>query len=498
MSRPEEAPKRVVALADLAAADRAADEAGLPLATLMDRAGRAVAAAMRARWAPSPVTVLCGPGNNGGDGYVAAQALREAGWPVAVVALAPPHGPAANAAAQAWGAEPGGAQGAERALESADLVVDALFGAGLSRPLDAPTRALLAHAAQDGGRPLVAIDLPSGLAGDDGRVAEGVQAATLTVTFAARKRAHVLEPAASLCGELVVADIGLGPHLCAQGPPTWVNGPSLWAHAYPWPRTSTYKTQRGRLLVVSGGAHATGAARLAARAGLRIGAGLVTVMSPPSALIVNAAALEAVMVRPFADAQALGAAATEAQAVVIGPAAGVGERTASNVHALAATGARLVVDADALTSFKADPSALFALLEEGDVLTPHPGEFERIFPGLLAASAQRIDAAREAARRAGAVVLLKGGDTVVAHPDGRAAVNTVRAPWLATAGSGDTLAGMIGGLIVQGMTSFDAACCAAWLHAEAGRRHGPGLISEDLAELIPGVLRHLDDRRPVT
>ena len=489
------APEEVRTVADLAAADRAAAAAGTPLATLMERAGAAVADAMRARWAPQPVGVLCGPGDNGGDGYVAARRLREAGWPVRVAALGPPRGEATVAAAAAWGGEVAGPEGATAALDGALLVVDALFGAGLSRAVEGAAGELLAAAAS-GGRALVAVDLPSGLQGDTGED-HGAQAAALTVTFAARKPAHVLEPGASLCGEVVVADIGLAPHLSPATPPTWVNGPALWAARYPWPPVSTHKTARGRLVVMGGGVSSTGAARLAARAGLRIGAGLVTLLCPPSALTVYAGTLEAVMVRACADAAAVGAAAAQAQAAVIGPAAGVGARTADNLRALAATGAALVVDADALTSFRDDPAALFALLDARDVLTPHPGEFERVFPGLLAGSAQRIDAARAAARRAGAVVLLKGGDTVVAHPDGRAAVSTVRAPWLATAGSGDTLAGLIAGLLAQGADSFDAACAGAWLHAEAGRRHGPGLIAEDLAERIPAILSDLYDRRPL-
>ena len=488
------APADIRSIAELAAADRAAAAAGAPLATLMARAGAAVADAVRARWAPQPLVVLCGPGDNGGDGYVAARRLREAGWPVRVVALAAARSEATAAAAAAWGGEVAAPSEAAAALDGAALVVDALLGAGLSRPVQGAAAELLAAAAT-GRRALVAVDLPSGLAGDTGED-HGAQAAALTITFAARKRAHVLEPAASLCGEVVVADIGLSPHLAAAQPPTWVNGPALWAARYPWPGASTHKTARGRLVVVGGGVSSTGAARLAARAGLRIGAGLVTLACPPAALLVYAGALEAVMVRACADAAALGAAAANAQAAVIGPAAGVGARTADNLRALAATGAALVVDADALTSFRDDPAALFALLDARDVLTPHPGEFERVFPGLLAGSPERIEAAREAARRCGAVVLLKGADTVVAHPDGRAAVNTVRAPWLATAGSGDTLAGMIAGLLAQGMDSFDAACAGAWLHAEAGRRHGPGLISEDLADLIAPVLRGLHDRRP--
>ncbi len=244
-------------------------------------------------------------------------------------------------------------------------------------------------------------------------------------------------------------------------------------------------------MVVSGAMTHTGAARLAARGGLRIGAGLVTVLSPPDAVMVNAAHLEAVMLTAFANPARLAEAAAKARAAVIGPAAGVDPATRANLLALAATDAALVVDADALTVFKDDPEALFAVLDAGDVMTPHPGEFERVFPGLLKQSHDRIAAARSAAARAGAVVLLKGPDTVIASPDGRAAVNTSGAPWLATAGSGDTLAGFIGGLLAQGMTAFEAACAGAWIHGRAGALFGPGLIAEDLPDLAPGVLADL-------
>jgi hydroxyethylthiazole kinase-like uncharacterized protein yjeF len=249
------------------------------------------------------------------------------------------------------------------------------------------------------------------------------------------------------------------------------------------------------MVVVSGEAWSTGAARLSARAGLRIGAGLVTILSPPDAVGVNAAHLEAVMLRPFETDVELEQAAAEVDAAVIGPAAGVTENTLLNVMALARTGAALVLDADAITVFRDDPEELFSVLDRDDVLTPHPGEFERLFPGLLAGASERITAARRAAEQAGAVVLLKGGDTVVASPDGRAAVNLNGSPWLATAGSGDVLAGFTAGLMAQGMESFEAACAAAWIHSEAAELHGPGLIAEDLPGLAPMVLRRLHDER---
>jgi hydroxyethylthiazole kinase-like uncharacterized protein yjeF len=258
---------------------------------------------------------------------------------------------------------------------------------------------------------------------------------------------------------------------------------------------SAHKHSRGRLIVVSGEMWSTGAARLAARAALRIGAGVVTVLSPPDALLVNAAHLEAVMLRPFDTDIELETAATHADAAIIGPAAGVDEATVSNLFALARTGAAIVIDADALSAFRDDPDELFSVLDRDDVLTPHVGEFGRVFPGLLAASPERITAVRKAAVRAHAVVLLKGPDTVIAAPDGRCCVNTNGVAWLATAGSGDALAGFIGGLVAQGMDSFDAACAGVWIHAQAADLHGPGLISEDLPGLAPAVLRDLFERR---
>ena len=275
--------------------------------------------------------------------------------------------------------------------------------------------------------------------------------------------------------------------------PPRLNDPDLWLERLRWPTADGHKHDRGRLYVVSGGPSATGAARMAARAGLRIGAGLVTVLTPPAALLVNAAQLEAVMVRAFEGAEALVHAAERASAVVIGPAAGVGETTHENVLALARAEAPLVLDADALTSFRHDAVRLFSTLKGPAVMTPHEGEFERVFPGLLNAHG-RLDAARAAAARAGAVVLLKGSETVVAHPDGRVILNRHASPFLATAGSGDVLAGLIGGLMAQGLEPFDAAPAAAWIHGEAALRFGPGLIAEDLPGLLPGVLQDLYTR----
>jgi len=476
----------ILTVAEMAAADRAAIAAGTPGVELMENAGRAVADAVTQRFRSQPTLVLCGPGNNGGDGYVVARLLKQRGWPVEVRALGDPATADAQVMAGRWD---GPTQALNGALD-APLVIDALFGAGLSRPLDGAA----AHAATLlAARPetVVAVDVPSGVPGDTGHPLGPAVCAALTVTFHARKPGHVLEPGRQLCGEVLVADIGL-----AETPSSLTeNGPDLWLPNFPWPTAASHKHARGRLIVISGDAWSTGAARLASRAGLRIGAGLVTLYAGQEALAVNAAHLEAVMLKPFDTDLELEQAADAADAAIIGPAAGVTETTLLNVLALARTGAALVIDADAITVFRDDPEELFSVLDRDDVLTPHPGEFERLFPGVMKGAPERITAARRAAEKAGAVILLKGADTVIASPDGRAAVNVNGSPWLATAGSGDVLAGFIGGLVAQGMDSFEAACAAAWVHAEAAELHGPGLISEDLPGLTPGVLRRLYEDR---
>jgi len=474
----------ILTVAEMRRADRAEVARGTSAEELMERAGTAVAKAVAERFEPRSTVVLAGPGDNGGDGYVAARLLRERGFAVRVEAAGIPTAATAATAARLWKGETGPVSANWR---DGDLVIDALFGAGLNRPL-APELGRLARSLERGGAEIVAIDTPSGLSGDRGRpLGEVCFRAALTVTFHRMKPAHVLQPGRGLCGEVVVADIGLG----ETSATLFANTPELWLGHFPWPGVAAHKHSRGRLIVVSGEAWSTGAARLAARAGLRIGAGLVTLLSPPESLMVNAAHLEAVMLAPFETELELETAASNAEAAVIGPAAGVSEATLSNVLALARTGAVLVLDADALTVFRDEPEELFSALDRDDVLTPHPGEFERIFPGLLAAAPERITAARQAAAQAGAVVLLKGPDTVIAAPDGRAAVNLNGSPWLATAGSGDVLSGFIGGLAAQGMESFEAACAAAFIHAACAERHGPGLVSEDLPGLAPGILRDL-------
>jgi hydroxyethylthiazole kinase-like uncharacterized protein yjeF len=390
-------------------------------------------------------------------------------------------------------------------IEAGDVVLDGLFGAGLSRPLQGEAAFAVEQVNASGAR-VVAIDVPSGVVGDTGAVAGPAVRADVTVTFCCKKPAHVLLPAMELCGEVIAAEIGFSDFVeAAGGGVLHENGPGLWEHKLQWPGMASHKHQRGRLAVVSGGVANTGAARLAAQAGLRCGAGLVTIHCPPAALIVVASSVQAVMTASFADADDLRAQTDRATAVVIGPAAGVNERTRANVEALILAGRKLVLDADALSVFAGETAALALLKVKGDmaretagaadaptaVLTPHAGEFERLFPGFLQKSQSRIGAVTRSAAMTGAVVLLKGPDTVIAAPDGRAVVNTHATPFLATAGSGDVLAGIIGGLLAQGMDVFDAACAGVWMHGDAGLRTGPGMIADDLEAALRGTIAGL-------
>ncbi|MCG8443903.1 MAG: NAD(P)H-hydrate dehydratase [Caulobacterales bacterium] len=494
-------PHALLTVDDHARADAAAERLGTPRAALMEAAGAAVASAICERFSPDvgAAIVLCGPGDNGGDGYVAARHLSEMGWKVRVAALgAPAPDSAAAEAAGRWTGPtsplaPGGGRG------GVGVVVDALFGAGLSRPLDgaaADAARAWEAAPPDRRAPVVAVDLPSGVEGDTGAARGPAMQAALTVTFLAPKPGHALEPGRARCGELVLADIGHPPGVWDDlARRAWRNDPARWADRFPWPDIHAHKHARGRLFVVSGGLASTGAARLAARAGLRVGAGLVTLMCPPDAVAVVAAASTAVMTQHFESPSDLARRAAGADAVVIGPGAGLYEATRDHVAALLAHDAPAVLDADALTVFAGEPKQLFAALRGRDVLTPHAGEFARLFPDIDLGAVDRLTAARRAAARGGAVVVLKGPDTVIAAPTGEAMVNTNATPFLATAGSGDVLAGFIAGLIAQGMESFAAACAAVWLHGEAARSVGPGLIAEDLAEALPITLRRLYDQR---
>jgi NAD(P)H-hydrate epimerase len=472
-------------------ADRLTIAGGIAGIVLMEAAGRAVADAVARRWPPRPVLVLCGPGNNGGDGFVAARILSERGWEVRLALLgerAALKGDAALAAALWTGPiEAMAATG----LDGAALVIDAIFGAGLARPVDGVAAEIVT--AMNGKRiQVVAVDVPSGIDGDSGAVRGVAPRAAVTVTFLRRKPGHVLLPGRSYCGETVVAPIGIsGAVLDAVAPDTAVNDPCWWLGRFPWPHAASHKYTRGHALIV-GGAMMTGAARLAARAAARVGAGLVTVAAPQPVFAIYAAALTGVIVAPLAAAGDVATLLADPRrnAALIGPGAGIGPETAAAVLAILGAGKRAVLDADALSSFAAQPAALFDALRADCVLTPHEGEFGRLFD----IQGSKLDRARCAAKASGAVIVLKGADTVIAAPDGRAAINDGAPPELATAGSGDVLAGIVLGLIAQGMPVFEAAAAAVWLHGEAARLFGVGLVAEDLVETLPNVLKHLRSR----
>jgi ADP-dependent NAD(P)H-hydrate dehydratase / NAD(P)H-hydrate epimerase len=487
MMAPRDSDHALLSVAQMNEADRLAVAGQKTLFELMESAGRAVAGEIAHRWTPRPVTVLCGPGNNGGDGFVTALALSQSGWKVKVALAGDPTAlrGAALAHAQRW---PGAVELlAPGAIEGAELVVDALFGSGLNRPLDARTTAIL-RLVNGRGVPIVAVDVPSGVQGDTG-AADGAVAAACTVTFARKKPAHVLLPARDLCGDLIVADIGIPAGVFdALGIDTWENAPQQWLGELPQPQFSANKYTRGHALLI-GGYPMTGAARMAARAAARIGAGLTTIAVPEQALPIYAVALTSIMVHPLSKDEELGLLLADRRytACLIGPGAGANDSTRAQALQILASGKAVLLDADAITAFAAHPDQLFTAIRGPCVITPHEGEFKRLF----SLDGDKLERARAAARRSGAVIVLKGSDTVIAAPDGRASINSNAPASLATAGSGDVLGGLILGLLAQGMDSFRAACAAVWMHGAAAAAFGPGLLAEDLPDLIPSVLRQL-------
>lgn len=491
----------VLTVSEMARADQIAIASGISGFALMRQAGKAVAEVAETMAERGPILVVAGRGNNGGDGFVAAVELAARGREVSVILLcdrASLKGDAALAAAEWKGpllpCDPA-------AIGRPNLIIDALFGAGLDRPVKGDPRVMI-EAMNASGVPILAVDLPSGISGDTGEVMGVAVHASATVTFFRRKPGHLLLPGRIHCGEVEVADIGIeSDELDEIAPRTFENVPDLWADWFPSPQIDGHKYARGHAVVASGNMSSSGAARLSARAALRAGAGLVTVASPHDALAVNAAALTAVMVRETETPQQFAdlLADKRLNACVIGPGLGVGERTRGLVRAVLSARRSLVLDADGLTSFADDQKELFDAIKKQDnpqvVLTPHTGEFGRLFKDMavIRPDHSKLEQARLAAQASGAVVLLKGADTVIAAPDGRAAITANAPPWLATAGSGDVLSGMIGGMLAQGAPAFEAACIGAWMHGEAAQEFGPGLIAEDLPEALPAVLRNLYD-----
>jgi len=491
----------VLTTAEMERADRLTIAAGTPGFALMLSAGQAVAEAAMLLVEEGAILVVAGPGNNGGDGFVVAAELAARGREVSVMLLCDRDSLQGDAASAAKGWKHPVLPFNPQAIGKPALIIDALFGAGLNRPVTGEPHDVI-EAINANGAPVLAVDLPSGINGTSGAVMGVAVRATDTVTFFRRKPAHLLLPGRIHCGRVQVADIGIDPHVLEEiRPQTFENIPQTWREAFPVPRIDGHKYARGHAIVVSGDIAATGAARMSARGSLRAGAGLVTLASPRDALAVNAAALTAVMVRPIDTVVEFAELLADRRfnACVIGPGAGLGERTRNFVLTALSAKRGLVLDADALTSFAEAPDRLFEAIKASHdpqvVLTPHEGEFPRLFSDISNKHPLRskLERVRAAAERSGAVVLLKGPDTVVASPDGRATIAANAPPWLATAGAGDVLSGIIAGLLAQGGAAFEAASIGVWMHGEAAREAGPGLIAEDLPEVMPAVFRHLYD-----
>lgn len=485
---------------EMTEADRQTIKAGIKDGfSLMLAAGRAVAEVARGVFPlNAPVAVLCGPGNNGGDGYVAAQFLLEAGLEVVCFASAPPQKGSDAMRASLFYKGPVSNLG-EFSVASFGGVIDALFGAGLTRDINGPEAAAI-DAVNSSDIPVVAVDLPSGVSGESGGVLGTAVRARATVTFFRKKPGHLLQPGRAHCGVLHVTDIGIPDHILTTiQTHTYENAPELWEDALPVLGVEAYKYSRGHAAVFSGGAHSTGAARLSALAAARIGAGAVTLLSPPDAMAINAVNLTSVMVRETRSLKDVRQFFVERKvgAAVLGP--GYGNPAFARDHALFLAEGELegfhglVLDADGITAFEQNPGALFQRQDAKSVLvlTPHEGEFRRLFPDIAKAAVSKIEKAREAAKRANAVIIYKGPDSVVAEPGGLAVVNANGTPLLATAGSGDVLTGIVCGLLAQGMPAFAAACASVWMHADAARRFGLGLIAEDLPAQLPAVLSKL-------
>ena len=487
-------------------ADRLTIEGGVPGIDLMEKAGQALARAVLDHWPQAyRIMALCGPGNNGGDGYVVGRLLREQGLIVQMINVLPAvglTGDAAIAAERFDGAIEALSDDVSIAklvadLENCDVVVDAIFGAGLARNLGGVVAELvgLVNACN---KQVLSVDIPSGVDGDTGAICGCAVGADVTVTFFRHKPGHLLMPGRTNCGWVQVADIGIADQVLETiKPQCFVNGPELWQHKLPVARADQHKYDRGHVISVSGGHGKTGAARLAARGALRAGAGLVSVASPPDALAENAAQLTAIMIKAFEGvtglAELLGD--TRLNSVVIGPGCGVDPQTRDSVLAVLSSGANTVIDADGISSFAGEDeianelfSAIKSRSDRDVVMTPHNGEFKRLFS---VKGHSKTELARKSALLSGATIVYKGADTVIASPQSDAVINVNAPASLATAGSGDVLAGMIAGLMAQGMSGFDAACTGVWIHGEAARLFGPGLIAEDIAETMPRVWSEL-------
>ena len=470
-------------------ADQLAEASGTVTIDLMEAAGAGIVREVKQRWQKQPVAILCGPGNNGGDGFVVARLLNDAGWTVRVALLGDRQKLKGDAAINAERWTGSVEKLSKEILNGCSLVIDGLFGAGLTRPIEGTARTVI-EAINKRNIPCIAVDVPSGVHGDTGEVLGAAPACQMTVTFFRPKPGLSLLPGRLLAGDVKAINIGTPRAvLDTIQPKTYRNHPNLWLELMPWPALTDHKYTRGHG-VISGGAEMTGAARLSAHGARRIGAGLVSICATPETFAIYAAGEPGAIVKPISNDVEFSEYLNDRRcnAVLVGPGAGVSDQT--KAYVLVALNAKklTVLDADALTVFAGNANELFQAIQSPTVLTPHEGEFKRLFPFIKGSKLERT---REAAKVSGAIVLLKGGDTVIAAPDGSAMITDHVSPSLATAGSGDVLAGMILGLLAQGMEPFQASCAASWIHGDAGLRFGMGLIAEDILEQLPSILSDL-------
>ncbi|WP_424981134.1 NAD(P)H-hydrate dehydratase [Maritalea sp. S77] len=477
----------LLTLAQMAEADRLAIQKGVPEFELMQNAGQVVADYITNRFQKCRVGVLCGPGNNGGDGFVVARLLRDAGWSVKLTFLGAREkiGQAAREHLDLWGRDD---SPVNDVLEECDLLIDGLFGAGLDRDI-VGTFAELIKRMNRTHKPIVAIDMPSGIDGATGNVRGVAVRAMASVSFFRLKPGHVLLPGKRYCGDVHLGQIGIPDSVLAKIPSQlWQNGPSLWT--VPPYGSEGHKYSRGHCMVLSGDALSGGAARLSAMAALRAGAGLVSLFGAREALTAQAPHVTEIMLKPASIDELLADARNNC--FVLGPGAGVTDELRRQVLAVIEAGRACVLDADALTAFESDPMSLFNHIHQYGagkvVLTPHPGEFGRLF-GANDKGVGKVELVRDAAQLSGAQVLLKGADTVIGAPGGRVVINANAPAILATAGSGDVLSGIIGGMLARGMSGFDAACAGAYIHGACAQRFGKeGLIASDIVAQLPDVL----------
>lgn len=472
-------------------ADQAAISGATSGETLMENAGRAIVDLIVQEYKPCKLLVVCGTGNNGGDGFVTARLLKERGWDVALVCIGAVSDISGDAktAKDKWNIAGGATLSFNKEmLKEAQLVVDAMFGTGLARDVDGAAKEAI-EAINESKVPVVAVDVPSGINTDTGAVMGAAIKASNTVTFVRPKPGHVLLPGKAHTGQLHVYDIGISGDKVK--PKLFLNAPALWKHLMPFPNPDSNKYSRGHTIVFGGGMSSTGASRLAAMAALRAGSGLVSVACAQESLPIYAMTLTAVMTK-LAETPAQVTALLEdsrVTAALVGPGYGLTDKTKETTLQILKSKKPCVIDADALSVFKSDPKPLFEAIKGPVVLTPHEGEFERLFT----TKGVKTERAIEAAKQSNAVIVFKGNDTVIAAPDGRVSINANAPVWLATAGSGDVLAGIIAGLMGQGMPAYEAACAGAWIQGEVANRFGPGLIAEDLHTTMPGTLKSLYD-----